>query len=366
MNKNNNFDFLRLLFASFVIITHSYPLSGIREYDWLSQTTNNQLSFSYIGVKGFFIISGYLIFQSLNRSNNLIDYYWKRSLRLFPGLIVLLVLTVLLAPFVYDGTIISFIQNKNVWTYIPNNLTLFRLQNCISGIFENNPYRGAINGSIWTIAYEFTMYMFLSVLFIWRNNSILVRNILITACFILIPANLLVVDLISDIRFMKLNMGSLLDMGTFFITGSILAALKFEANKNVNKVLYASLLILIVSVLLNYFYIVKFVVLPLIVISFGLKSTIILNKTGKKLGDLSYGIYIYGFPIQQTLMHYFKMDYLELMLYALPLSYVFAYLSWHLVEVKALKYKKIKIEHYLDQCFVRSAFKKLKIILQKQ
>ena len=61
MHKNN-FDFLRLVFAVFVIITHSYSISGIKEIDILSQLTNGQTALSYVGVRGFFIISGYLIF----------------------------------------------------------------------------------------------------------------------------------------------------------------------------------------------------------------------------------------------------------------------------------------------------------------
>ena len=54
INRLNNFDFLRLLFASVVIITHSFKLSGFKDQDWLSQITDNQLSFSYIGVRSIF------------------------------------------------------------------------------------------------------------------------------------------------------------------------------------------------------------------------------------------------------------------------------------------------------------------------
>ncbi|MBP6639782.1 MAG: acyltransferase, partial [Bacteroidia bacterium] len=64
MHKNN-FDFLRLIFAIFVIITHLKPLSLRQEGDWLMSLTDDQLCFSYLGVRGFFIISGFLIFQSL-------------------------------------------------------------------------------------------------------------------------------------------------------------------------------------------------------------------------------------------------------------------------------------------------------------
>lgn len=76
VSRANNFDFLRLLFASAVVITHSYPLSGMLESDILSRMTSGQISFAYLGVKGFFIISGFLIFKSLLRCDNLLDFYW--------------------------------------------------------------------------------------------------------------------------------------------------------------------------------------------------------------------------------------------------------------------------------------------------
>lgn len=97
----NNFDFLRLLLASFVIITHSYPLTGREEHDWLYQITNGQTLFSYIAVRGFFAISGYLIFQSMLQSKNIINYYWKRFLRIFPGLFIVLLLSSAFCYFAY-------------------------------------------------------------------------------------------------------------------------------------------------------------------------------------------------------------------------------------------------------------------------
>lgn len=124
ISRTNNFDFLRLLFASAVVITHSYPLSGLADSDFLSDITSSQIALSYLGVKGFFIISGYLIFKSLLRCENLLDFYWKRMLRLFPALIVVLILTVLLAPFVYEDTV-PYLENKSVLTYIPKNISLF-------------------------------------------------------------------------------------------------------------------------------------------------------------------------------------------------------------------------------------------------
>ena len=79
----NNFDLLRILFAWFVIVSHSYVLNGVGESDPLGQLTSNYFILSFIGVKGFFVISGYLILQSLTRSKTVLDYVAKRMLRIF-------------------------------------------------------------------------------------------------------------------------------------------------------------------------------------------------------------------------------------------------------------------------------------------
>lgn len=340
MHRLNNFDFLRLVLASFVIITHAYPLSGNGNNDWLFEITNHQVNFSYLGVKGFFVISGYLIFQSLERSKGILDYYWKRVLRLFPGLFVCLLLIVIILPFVYQGNI-PYLSNKAVWTYIPYNLSMYKNQYYIDGIFENNPYKGAINGSLWTIKYEFTMYTLLSLLFIFRKNQTFLKVILGFSFLLLLIGNWFFKAYFMNKGFI-LGADFLLDLGVFFIGGSFLAVLKVEENKYFKKIGLLSFLILIIALIFNVFDVLKYIMYPIFIIYFGLQSTPIINKLGLKIGDLSYGIYIYGFPVQQALYYYFKLNYIELMIYGLLIASLFAYLSWHLIESKALKLKKIK------------------------
>jgi peptidoglycan/LPS O-acetylase OafA/YrhL len=67
-----------------------------------------------------------------------------------------------------------------------------------------------------------------------------------------------------------------------------------------------------------------------------------ISNVTKHLGDLSYGIYIYGFPVQQTLVYYFGMDHISLIFTSLIISAMLAYLSWHLIEAPALKLKNLK------------------------
>lgn len=339
-HRKNNFDFLRLIFASFVIITHSYPLSGVKECDLLCQITEGQISFSHLGVKGFFIISGYLIFQSLQRSDNIIDYFWKRLLRLFPALFIVLILTSILALFVYKGEV-AFIYNKSLLTYIPNNLSLYHIQQAIDGVFENNPYKSTINGSLWTIPYEFTMYILLSFLIFYRNKKIATQIILLVSFLFLFIVNIFYIERLKQYNFI-LNGEQLADLGFFFISGSLLAAFNIEKINRKKELLILFFILFIFSLSLNFYEYTKYLTLPFLIILLGLNPIKFIYNIGDKIGDLSYGIYIYGFPVEQTLIYYFKFNNLELMVFSLIISSIFAYFSWHFVEKKALKFKKLR------------------------
>lgn len=348
ISRTNNFDFLRLIFASFVVITHSYPLSGSTDSELLAKLTLGQVSFSYLGVKGFFIISGFLIFKSLQRCESLQDYYWKRILRLFPALFVVLLLTVLLAPIVYESTV-PYWKNGSVYSYLPRNLKLYFLQYKIDGVFENNPYPGAINGSLWTICFEFSMYIMVSALFFIRKKEVVKIIVPLLFVFSYISA-VFFPDFLNDAVFSKIGLDthSLYDLMCYFTGGMLLTYL--NTNKKVENILIlSSLVILIGSLYLNIFSYTGFFTLPILVILIGKKSTMYINKIGEYLGDTSYGIYIYAFPIQQTLMYFFKLEPVPLMIYTLLLVFPMGYLSWHLIEKKALGYKDLMSKKAIRQ-----------------
>jgi peptidoglycan/LPS O-acetylase OafA/YrhL len=338
-NRDNNFDFLRLILASLVIVTHSYPIAGISDFDVLSQLTNNQLCFSYIGVSGFFVISGYLVFQSFERSHNAVEYYVKRLLRLYPGLFVMLILTAgVLVPIVYQGNT-PLLENTSYMTYIPNNLKLYGIQYNISGVFENNPYKSAINVSLWTLAIEFNLYVLLSFLFIIKKHKKLLRIILSIVCAILMCGNILLYDKVAALSFTGKVM---LEFGCFFFVGSLVAAFSLESILKRKVILILSVLALIVSLYFNVFSVTKCFTLPLIILPAGLMPIRYISKIGSYIGDLSYGIYIYGCPVQQTIMYYFQCSTTELMISSLLVSSMLAYMSWHLVEKRALHFKQYK------------------------
>lgn len=330
IDKKNNLDFLRLFFASLVIIGHSFPLSGIAPHDPIYFCSNGQLNLGTLSVGAFFSISGYLMIGSLNRANNILDYLWKRIVRLYPGLIVVLFITLILAVIINPNVI----ENKSFWTYFPNSLLLYSNQYTIDGVFHNNPYKDIVNGSLWTLCYEFTCYIFLILLIFFRKN-ILHQELMIWAILII---TFILYNTTSNFSILNLSSKELFRFSSYFFAGAFLFYYKSYLKKINLLVLLITLII--VSILFSFFDFV-FPLISYIILFIGLKSTKSINNIGGKIGDLSYGVYIYGFIVQQTLMYYFKLEIFPLMFLSLTTSYVLGFLSWKFVEKPALNFKNM-------------------------
>lgn len=327
---------MRLLFAVFVLITHSYKISGVNETDWLHTLTNRQVYFSYIGLNGLFALSGYLIFQSLCRSKNPFDYYWKRILRIFPALFVVLVLTIFLGSIVYSGNLNSYIYSASMQSYLPNNLSLLKIQYDIEGIFENNPLKKMINGSLWSISYEFAMYLSLSLLF---YCNLTYKKIAVTVILLF----LLIIRLFFNTKAAEfngiLNGTYFLELAVYFYAGCFLAAIQIERIGKNELIFLICVLLLTLSVNFQFYHSTKFFIWPVLVISGGLAYISWIEKLTSSIGDLSYGVYLYAFPVQQTLMYYFNLKTLPLLICSLIISLAFAWLSWNIIEKNAIKLK---------------------------
>ncbi|MCF6133022.1 acyltransferase family protein [Flavobacterium wongokense] len=338
IDKENNFDFLRLLFSALVIVSHSYSLTDNNKDEIFLVISNGQIALGTFSVKCFFIISGYLIFISLKRSKNLLEYIWKRIVRIFPALVVVLLLTMLFLPLIYTGEG-SIFSHWDYWSYFYRNLGLYHLQYNVEGIFEDNPYLKSINGSLWTIRYEFTMYLSLLLFFFFqRKLSQIVLLLTFGGLFVL--ANFAPHFLNSAI-FSKffLDTKDLYDLGCYFIAGSFLASVNFENFKYQKALLIACPILLIAATKMGYFHYAGYFLLPVIILSFGLSKTPYLKSIGQNFGDISYGVYIYGFVVQQSLLNFFDLGIYGLMFSSLAITMVFAYFSWHLIEKRALKLK---------------------------
>jgi len=337
MQRHNNFNILRLIFASTVIISHSYPLTNNEEI--FSVITSNQIDLGVLSVNVFFIISGYLIFNSLLKSKSVYNYVWKRFLRLYPGLMVNLIIALLVVLIVNTSS--NIFAQLDFYTYLPKNLTLFGIQHKIKNVFEQNPYpKEAINGSLWTLSYEFTMYiLIIPFIFLKKANKNITLILLLTVFMFAFYFNLFRPSFLKNsFNIINLDSRSFYRLSLFFISGSIMNFIKLDKLKS-NKVIIAITFILLISLYGNVYKYISPVLLSFLIILIGLSYNKFLWNFTEKLGDISYGVYIYGFLIQQILMNYFKLEPLYLMFFSMILTYMIAFVSWNYVEKKALEYK---------------------------
>ena len=334
--SENNFDFLRLVFSSAVILSHSFPLTGKDEF--FASITNGQLGLGSLSVDIFFILSGYLIFTSLKYSKTIKNYIWKRVLRLYPALIILMLISLAILPFFYKGN--SIFSEKEYWTYLPNNLSLYKVQFFINGIFESNPYPKAINGSLWSLSYEFTMYIILVLLFPFKKSKYIFHIILV--CFIASYAlYIFKPNFLSKLfNHIYLDTKELYRLSTYFLAGSLLYFVKFEKFNNIYTRI-SLLILLFLSLYFTLFKVVAPLTLPVLILLIGTLKTKYISSIGEKFGDISYGVYIYGFIVQQIFMNYLNLNVIELTIYSITVTYFVAYLSWHYVEKPMQKYKNL-------------------------
>lgn len=341
--NDNNFDFLRLLAATAVIITHSYALLGLPEHDFLWKITNGVTSFSRVGVWIFFVISGYLITLSALRSNSLKEYALKRIARIFPALLVVVTLTVLVVgPLLSTVPLINYFQSAETWNYF-KTLTLYGVRMELPGMFLDNPYPRAVNGSLWTLSYEFTLYLIPALFIFIKGKMQYLRAFLLCLFVVLIFTRDLWMPIASDISipFLLLNGGHLVNLGTFFLGGILMALYRDKIPLSAPKALLVTGIFLLICQSTRFGPHLAYIAIPYMVLSVAYAKF----STARffRYGDISYGMYIYAFLFQQILVQlFFSSSKNPFLFFLCTLVFVIpvAYLSWRLVEKPALQWKK--------------------------
>jgi peptidoglycan/LPS O-acetylase OafA/YrhL len=330
-DAGNSLDLLRLVAASMVLYSHQHVLLGHPETSFLGWS-----SFGGAGVSIFFFLSGFLIWSSWVRDPHGWRFFQRRALRIFPALWALVLLTVLvLGPAISVLPLDEYGSSSATWRYLSTALLLVRFG--LPGVFEGNPYPNAVNGSLWTLPVEFFCYVLVAVLgLVFRRSNGLGLTLGMT--FALCGAAF-GVPLLGE-RFL-----AHFEMIAFFWWGAVYAQMRGDRGGSSHP-WWVTIVILMA---LMFFWLssprgTERTALLLFATGMVVVAQVWQGGAGltKPLGDLSYGMYIFAFPVQQVVVlmgrkHNWSFEIYLVLSFALTM--LLAWMSWHLVEKRALRFK---------------------------
>jgi peptidoglycan/LPS O-acetylase OafA/YrhL len=327
--------FLRWVAALMVLYGHAFVFLGLPEPLFLGY-----FPLGPTGVWIFFGISGYLVARSFERDPDVFRFMLRRALRIFPGLAVCIIVSVLLlGPLLTALPVSAYFRHPATMGYL-DNLYLY-VAYSLPGVFEHNRVANAVNGSLWSLPVEFAMYLGVALFGGLRLPRL--AWILTTLALMLLSA--LWANRSTEIlAFYRMDLRQVVMCGVFFWVGAVYQRYRIERHFTPTNVGLALIIWVSLSRWPQALIIATWLVLPFVTLAFGLARGSWLGTWARL--DYSYGIYVYAFPVQQTLVQ-FQPDmnvWLHLAL-AIAITVALAGLSWHLVEQRALAYKPLPLPH---------------------
>jgi peptidoglycan/LPS O-acetylase OafA/YrhL len=336
-HRGNGFTFLRLVFALCVLYAHSFAFGPVPEPLW--QLSNGTLAISGIAVDGFFVISGFLVWRSMRASAGPWTYLAKRGLRLLPALVVVMVLSVVMGALLTSLGPAEYWTHPQLWYFLSNPFWMLRggVHFNLPGVFTELPVH-AVNVSLWTIPYEIFFYLLLLLPFLVpRNAKVLVP---LLGMVYLLAFAIIQLDVSYIFPHTSFELDRIARLSPFFVGGAIIAQLGAEHCFARPWVFLSTLAVLgLATALFDPSDAFWYILLPPLVI--GCAFLPFWANTGSfELMDISYGVYLAGWPIQQLLFSTFGLTDWSMFAASLVVTCGYGLLSWRLVEAPALAWKK--------------------------
>lgn len=338
MEYKNNFGFLRLLFASLVIFSHSPEIiDGNRNREFLTGLFGTT-SLGELAVSGFFLISGYLILKSFESSNTIKDFLVKRILRIYPAFIVAsLFCIIIIGPLSGGFNIISNL-NQSDWLKLLTGFFILDIPE-IQGIFPSNHVK-SINGSMWTIWIEFLCYFsipILSLIGVYRRNLLLITTMAVTSFFLFLQISGKDFWIPYPARLSAYASSRLL---CAFLIGGLFYKYDRIIKWNTKSLIIGFFALIILLMNQSFAFIGLYIFGGYLLFNFALNyKNPIINRIGQK-NDISYGLYLYAWPIQSIVVQYYpNIDPMTLSIMTLILAGLMGYISWTFVEKPFAKLK---------------------------
>lgn len=329
----DGFATVRLVVACGVIAFHAMPLTG--DYDGWGWG-QHWYHYGTLTVAAFMAMSGFFVMKTWERDPNLVRFWVRRALRIMPGLVVVVLLAALvLGPLVTTLATGEYFGQSRTWSFLWHNALLFPQQYDLPGVFAHNPYPTAVNGSLWCLPLEvlgYALVTLVGMLGISRRRPLIF--------LVAVPFGALLV----------LHVNKLVELpGTMLLlpTNPLLQYLAIYA-MGIAAWLYRDRIPLswwgvVACVAIEFFVypspiadITRAVTVPYAVLTVGTKlpSWLCLPNW---LTVASFGVFLYGFPVEQTLVWLGAEHPWQVIGVGVPIAVLLGLGSWHLVEKHALR-----------------------------
>jgi peptidoglycan/LPS O-acetylase OafA/YrhL len=329
--RDNNFQLIRVFAAACVVLFHSYALTDRWTQEPLWRLAP-ELNFGALGVKIFFVISGFLVTASFLARRSPVAFVEARVLRVYPALVAATLLTIVLAGASGDLPWSAFLSDAQTLDYAWRVSLGWEMVYRLPGAFPANPFPHDVNGSLWTLPIELRLYV---GLLIAGMAGLLARRVYWLG---LVAILVMVFTLRPDWFPLAPNDRVVRELALLFALGSLafvwrdhvrlslagaaiaLALVAWNPGGYARDALFAPLLAYAVLVLAYH--------------------PRVQWPAFNRVGDYSYGLYVFSFPLQQTLVQRLPgLEPMGLFALSLPLGLLVAAISWHALERPALALK---------------------------
>jgi len=344
-NYNNCFDFIRLVLALLVVLYHCFYLSpnvdrsstSFAIFAAVYNKTGLPEDLGGLAVSGFFILSGFLITRSWDRTRSAPSYVAKRLMRIGPAFLVASLIGALLVGPITSAGVDHYFKDQH-WRAIVANVLTFR-PTSVGGAFVGNPTE-LLNGTLWSIRYEVDCYILVAIVGVFWFQAGRILIALAAVFSVLFVMDQWGYQLLPHIDhgiayFLTSSPDEWPRWFSFFLAGSLFYVYRRHIPRSL--ILFAvSVTLMLLSILVSQLN----VFLPFFM-SYAILFTASLGKVRMSIGghrlDPSYGAYVYGWIIQQLLVFYFALSVWQLWWCWLATTLLVASFSWLVIEQPCLK-----------------------------
>jgi peptidoglycan/LPS O-acetylase OafA/YrhL len=340
--RDNNFDVVRLAAAAVVLVSHAFLVTGTPE------PRVGHWTLGALGVEIFFAISGFLVARSWAGQPRLRAFVVKRGLRIVPALaLTVIVSAFILGPLVTTRSVDAYVQAPATFAYPVDNVvaavsggSVRKIDLTLPGVFAGNPDT-AVNKSLWTLPIEVQAYMAIAVLGL---VGLFTRGLLAAAigffALSLLPGLTTLPLVGAPLEFVRGADGEAAHLLALFAVAGLMYVHRRRIPLRPGYAV-AALVALVASLGTPLERVALVLALPYLVLYLALRSWSGLRVLTRR-GDVSYGLYLLAFPVSQVIVLAWPggpPSPFVVVLVALPVTYLLAFASWHLLEKRALLLK---------------------------